>query len=99
MLILEPKRVQEIAKEIAVSNLSSANVSSIVSSTATDSTGHDAVKITIVITPEAEKRIKGDAALDTLVAIQSRLREEGDSRTAIVEYVTKEELKGKRGSD
>ena len=99
MSILEAKKVQEIAKQIAVSNLSSANVSSIFSSTATDSTGHDAVKITIVITPEAEKRIKGDAALDTLVEIQSRLRKEGDGRTAIVEYVTKKELEEKRGSD
>lgn len=99
MSILEAKRVQEIAKQIAVSNLSSANVSFIVSSTATDSTGHDAVKITIVITPEAEKRIKGDEALDTLVEIQGRLREEGDDRTAIVEYATKKELKEKSGSD
>ena len=96
MSVLEAKKVEKIAKRIAVSNLTSANVSSILSSTTTDSTGHAAVKITIVIPPEAETRINGDAALDTLVQIQSRLRDEGDDRTPIVEYVTRKELKEKR---
>ena len=46
----------------------------------------------IVINPGAESKITGDAALDTLVGIKSRLRREGEERVAIVEYATTEEL-------
>jgi hypothetical protein len=57
-----------------------------------ESEGHDAVRITIVINPGSESKIRGDAALDTLVGIQNRLRSEGDERLATVEYATNEEL-------
>jgi len=57
-----------------------------------DSEGRDALRITIVIESGAAARIKGDAALDTLVQIQDRLREAGEERFPIVEYATKEEL-------
>jgi len=57
-----------------------------------DSEGHEALRITIVIKPGSESRIKGDATLDTLVGIQDRLRSEGEERFAIVEYATKREL-------
>jgi hypothetical protein len=46
----------------------------------------------IVINSGSEARISGDAALDTLVGIQDRLRREGEERFAIVEYATDEEL-------
>jgi hypothetical protein len=90
--MLDEKRIREIAQEVATANLASSNVSSVSSSTAIDSEGHDALRITIVINPGSESRIKGDAALDTLVGIQSRLRSEGEERFAIVEYATNEEL-------
>jgi hypothetical protein len=72
--------------------LASSNISSISSSTAIDSEGRDALRITIVINPGSEAKISGDAALDTLVGIQGRLRSEGEERFAIVEYATNEEL-------
>ena len=50
------------------------------------------MRITIVIRPGAAAKIKGDAALDTLVQIQDRLRAAGEERFPIVEYATKEEL-------
>jgi hypothetical protein len=86
--MLDEKRIREIAKEVAVANL----VSSISSSSAIDSEGHDAVRITIVIVAGTETKIRGDATLDTLVGIKDRLRREGEERLAIVEYATKEEL-------
>jgi hypothetical protein len=90
--MLDEKRIEEIAQEVASENLASSNISSISSSTAIDSEGHDALRITIVINPGSEARIGGDAALDTLVGIQDRLRREGEERFAIVEYATNEEL-------
>jgi hypothetical protein len=95
--MLDKKRIRQIAEQVATANLSSANFTSILSSTTTDSEGHEALRITIIIKPGAETKIKGDAALDTLVQIQDQLRKEGEERLPIVEYATKEEL-GKRGN-
>jgi len=90
--MLHEKRIQEIAQEVASAKLTSANVSSVSSSTAIDSEGREALRITIVIKPGSRSRIKGDATLDTLVGIQDRLRSEGEERFAIIEYATKREL-------
>jgi len=91
-MMLDDRRISEIAREVAVANLDSANVAWVSSSPSTDSRGHDALRITIVIEPGAEDRISGDATLDTLVGIQNRLRLEGEDRLAIVQYATTEEL-------
>jgi hypothetical protein len=90
--MLDEKRIKEIAREVASANLASSNISSVSSSTAIDSQGHDALRITIVIKPGSVSKIAGDAVLDTLVGIKDRLRSEGEERFAIVEYATKEEL-------
>jgi hypothetical protein len=96
--MLDEKRIREIAQEVATANLTSANVSSVSSSAAVDSEGHDALRITIVIKPGSASKIKGDATLDTLVGIQDRLRAEGEERFPIVEYATKKELSASGGS-
>jgi hypothetical protein len=90
--MLDKKRIRQIAQEVATANLTNANFSSVVSSSTTDSQGQEALRITIIIKPGAETKIKGDATLNTLVQIQDRLRKEGEERTPIVEYATKEEL-------
>jgi hypothetical protein len=90
--MLDEKRIQKIAQEVASANLASTNISSVLSSTTIDSEGHEALRITIVIKPGSESKIKGDATLDTLVGIQNRLRSEGEERFAIVEYATPKEL-------
>jgi outer membrane protein assembly factor BamA len=90
--MLDRRKIDQIAREVATANLTSANVSSVASSTTTDSEGHDALRITIVIKPGAEAKIKGDAALDTLVQIKDRLRKAGEERLPIVEYATRKEL-------
>ncbi len=93
--MLDEKKIRQIAQAVATANtanLSSANFTSITSSTAVDSEGHEALRITIVIKPGAASKIDGDAAVDTLVQIQDRLRKEGEERFPIVEYATAEEL-------
>lgn len=90
--MLAKNRIIEIAKDVATANLTSSSVSNIVSDSAIDSEGREALRITIVIKPGAVTKIRGDAALDTLVQIQDRLREAGEERFPIVEYATQEEL-------
>jgi hypothetical protein len=96
--MLDEKRIREIVQEVANANLTSANITSVSSSAAVDSEGHDALRITIVIKPGSASKIKGDATLDTLVGIQDRLRAEGEERFPIVEYATKKELSASGGS-
>jgi hypothetical protein len=90
--MLDDKRIAQIATEVATANLSSQNFTSILSSSSTDSTGQEALQITIIIPSGAEKRIQGNATLSTLVQMQERLREAGDDRFLIIEYSTETEL-------
>jgi hypothetical protein len=90
--MLDERRISEIAQEVARANLSSPNVTSVSSRPTVDLDGHDALQVTIVIKSGAESDISGDAALDTLVDIQKRLRNEGEERFAFVGYGTEEEL-------
>jgi len=90
--MLEPARISEIVGEVAKAHLTPKSVAGVFSEPATDSEGHEALRITIVIGRDATKRLKGDAVLDTLVDIQDRLREAGEERLPIVEYATREEL-------
>jgi hypothetical protein len=59
---------------------------------ATDTGGGAALKITVVIAPNAIKRLEKGAALDALVRLRERLRAMQDYRTPIVEYATEAEL-------
>jgi len=90
--MLDEKKIEEIAEQVAIANLASANVTSVSSSPMIDSLGHDALRITIIIKSGAETTISGDAALDTLVGIRDQLQRAGEERLAIIEYATKEEL-------
>jgi hypothetical protein len=90
--MLDDKRIAQIATEVATANLSQQNFTSITSGSDTDSTGQEALRITIVIPAGAEKRIQGNAALSTLVQMQERLRAAGEDRFPIIEYATEREL-------
>ena len=90
--MLANNQILTIAREVATANLTRSRVSDVVTEPTIDSEGREALRITIVIKPGAAAKIKGDAALDTLVQIQDRLREAGEERFPIVEYATEEEL-------
>jgi hypothetical protein len=90
--MLDDKTITQIATEVATANLSPQNFTSIVSSATTDSTGQQALQLTIVIPDGAEKRIQGEATLSTLVQMQERLRQAGEDRFPIIEYSTEKEL-------
>lgn len=92
------EEIVKIARNAATANLGSANFSSIINSTATDSTGHEALRIVIVIKPGVESQIKGDRALNTVVEIQDQLSKIGEDRFPFVEFRTETELRERGGN-
>jgi hypothetical protein len=57
-----------------------------------DAEGKDALRITIVITPDAVDKIDGDALLDNLLKVHDGFQQLGEERTPMVGYATEEEL-------
>jgi hypothetical protein len=96
--MLTKSRIETIAREVASATLKRSASGTVISEPTIDSEGRDALRITIVIEPNAIDRLKGDALLDTLVQIQDRLREAGEERFPIVEYATEKELQESGGS-
>ena len=90
--MLTPAQISEVAEEVARAKLTPNVVKQVLAEPTTDSEGHEALRVTIVIEAGAANRIKGDSIRDTLVQIQDRLREAGEDRFAIVEYATQDEL-------
>jgi hypothetical protein len=90
--MLDLEKVTQISREVARANLPPQGVVRVESEPTFDSEGHDALRVTIVVSPEAAEKITGDAAVDTLVQIHGRLRDAGDERFPIIEYTTEAEL-------
>jgi hypothetical protein len=78
---------QALASELGDRNLVRVNVEPSV-----DSQNRQALRITVVIAPEAAQKLKGGAVLDALVSLQSRLAEMRDDRVPLIEYATEAEL-------
>jgi hypothetical protein len=95
--MLETNKISEIARQAATANLASKSVQSVHTEPATDSEGREALRVTIVIKSDALRKLKGDAVLDTLVDIQHNLREAGEERFPIVDYITEDELEQRVG--
>ena len=58
----------------------------------TDAEGHEALRVTLVVPPDALDRIEDQALIPTLMKISRRLQEEGEDRHSVVFYATEEEL-------
>ena len=78
--------------------LGSDNVQRLEHEVTLDSQGREALKITVVISPKAVRKIGGDAILDALVNVQDRLQEMQELRIPIIEYATEAELAQDGGS-
>lgn len=91
--MLDRSEIIRIVDEVARANLRPVtSVTEVLTEPATDSLGHEALRIIIVIKPGAAARFDGDDVLNTLVQIQDRLHAAGEERFPIVEYATKREL-------
>ena len=64
--MLEPAQISKIAVSVARANLSPDVVSQVVTEPVTDSQGGDALRVTIVIQPDAADKLKGDSVLETV---------------------------------
>jgi hypothetical protein len=84
-----------LIKQALAAELGDENVVRVELEPTMDSQGQDALRITVVISPNATKKIRGGATLDALVRLQKRLHEMRDNRTPIVQYATEAELKEK----
>jgi hypothetical protein len=91
--MLELRQVNEVVNKAASAILKRrAGVRRVFSERASDSEGHEALHITIVLKRGSADKISGDMALDTLVRIERALRDAKDDRFPIIDYVTEEEL-------
>jgi hypothetical protein len=84
----------KLIQHAAADALGKENVVDVKVATTADSQGQKALKITVVIAPDAIQRLDGDRVLNALVKIQDTLNQMGDGRTPIVEYATEAELDG-----
>jgi hypothetical protein len=91
--MLELAKVNDVVNRAAAATLKrQAGVQRVFSEPASDSEGIEALRITIVLKRGSADKISGDKALDTLVGIERALREAGEDRFPIIDYVTEEEL-------
>ena len=81
-----------LIRQALVAELGDDNVTRLEIEPTTDSRGREALKITVVIEPDATQRFVGGAVLDALVSLQKRLHEMRDDRIPIIEYATEAEL-------
>ena len=72
-----------------------AGVRRVESGPASDSEGHEALRITVVLKRGSADRITGDNALDMLVGIERALRQATEDRFPIIDFVTEEELESR----
>jgi len=82
----------KLVQESLVEELGEDNVIRVEHEPTTDSRGRDALKIRVVIAPDAIHRLANGAVLDALVRLRARLREMREERIPIIEYATEAEL-------
>jgi len=90
--MLDKDEIATITKAAATTTLGSQSLVDVANTAVTDSTGDDALKITIVLTPGSTESITGELVLRTLGEISARLQQAGEERLPIVYYATQEEL-------
>jgi hypothetical protein len=90
---VKPKEAfSRLIRQAVVSELGDRNVVRVEYEPTTDSQGRDALRITIVITPGATRRIASGAVLDASVKLNKRLQDMREVRIPIIEYATEAEL-------
>ncbi len=92
MNMLPTRQIEEIATKVAQANLTPEVAHRVLSEAIVDSEGQDALRLTIVIAPEAVEKIDGRRLLDNLVDTQRQLQQAGEERYAVLSYTTEQEL-------
>ena len=79
---------QSVAREMGEDN-----VIRVESAPASDSTGNDNARVTIVLSENAIGRVSNDSVLNAVVSLRERLRALGQDRSPLIQYATESELK------
>jgi len=87
--MLDKARVDEIARRVAIETLGVDRVINATSSSTTDSTGRDALEITIVLTPGASVSVTGSDANNTVFALNQELQKADEHRLPIIRWDAK----------
>jgi hypothetical protein len=90
--MLDGNQISRIVTRTVEANTRPNSVRRVMTEPAVDSEGEDALRITIVVTPEAVAQLEAGPVVDTLVQVQDRLREAGEDRFPIIDYATEAEL-------
>ena len=90
--MLDEARSAEIADQVARTSTGTAGPVRVITNGTSDLDGKDALRITVVLTPEDAERLTGDEALDLLVSLHQTLQAEGEDRFPFIEYATEAEL-------
>jgi hypothetical protein len=90
--VLPYDEVSRIVEKTAKASFGKNNVVRAFTESGIDSEGEEALRITIVVTPDAVEKIDGDELLNNLLTIHDGLRQRGEERTPMVGYATEEEL-------
>ena len=90
--MLDFPEIGRIAATAAQAALGSENVVRAFAEPIIDPDGRDALRVTIVVSQDAEERIDGDALLQNLLQINKELRKAGEDRQSTVSYATEQEL-------
>lgn len=90
--MLSDHEIERLALEAARRELGGKEVESVSAAATIDSSGEEAIALTIVVTDGAMDRVSDDAVLDTLVAVRRSLATAKEFRLPIVSYATRSEL-------
>jgi len=90
---ITPKEAfRRLIQQPLVAVLGSENVVRVEFAPGIDSQGRGAIRITVIIAPNAVQRLPGSATVEALVRLRERLHEMRVDRTPIVDYATEAEL-------
>jgi hypothetical protein len=91
--MLDLERVKQLATETAAASFGKRNVSQVFVEPTVDSTGQEALRITLVFPGKSiPKNVNGEAVVKNLVRIHNVLEDNGDNRLPILHYATEDEL-------
>ena len=91
--MLDQSNIGRIVRDAVEAHAPPQSVRDVLSEPDIDLDGADALRITIVITPEAVESLRSGTVLDALVAIQNGLRGAGEELFPFVSWSTEDELK------
>jgi hypothetical protein len=90
--MIDQDKIKRIAEKAAKVTLGTGSVSSVTSAPILDSEGHDALRITIILTPGSLDMLGGDQLVDATVEIHDTLQNQGEERFPFVRFASEDEL-------